>query len=99
MTDPKLIELVARAYDEAYVQHMRSCGTAILPTDRDAAHRAGLIAVLAAITASGTHWVAPVEATRRMKVVGGVMAEKGVGLGDLWAAMRAAYLADLEEKT
>lgn len=93
--DPKLVEAVARAMCVAEFTEPTTTvkGGACLNCRRRAA------AALTAIDASGTHWVAPVEATGIM-VSGVVHYASEAGKREVarrYAAMRTAYLAKPED--
>ncbi len=98
---PELIEAVARAYGVAYQAFIVGCRTAVGPAQRLDAHMAGLRAALAAIDASGTHWVAPVKLTSEMIEAARnepyVPKHWSEGLRNDWSAMRTAYLTKPEE--
>ncbi len=89
MTDPRLIELVARHLCE------RSEGSA----GNWRAHQDRAAGILTAINASGEWWVAPWEPSDRM-IDATCWADNGERLVPLsdWITMRTAYLSD-EEKT
>ncbi len=99
MSDPKLIEAVARA--------MRKAGRDWLQARLDANPGSGLAwgdiphevyaeAALSAINASRTHWVAPVEATDAMIDRGMIDAADSGHPTDVWNGMRTAFLAEQE---
>ncbi len=88
--DPKLVEAVARALC------LNDTGYQIddyLEVER-ATYVEAAEAALAAISASGDWWIAPWNATLRMKVVAGTEAEAGYGMGGVWGFLRDAHLKD-----
>lgn len=106
MTDPKLIEAVARAIA---MDHLRLEGVDMAELDTVIAyqpmwfeamrsHAIAAIAAIAAITASGTHWVAPTTPTSAM--IDAVAAQPAqMSFVSMWSDVRTAYLAKPEETT
>ncbi len=109
--DPKLVETVARA---AYARTCEFWAQAFpdkaphepweRETDMLREHWLEFArAALSAINASGTHWVAPVEATDAMVEEGAAQVENGLfriepGVRSAWQEMRTAYLAEQPDK-
>lgn len=112
MTDPKLIETVARAisphgWNDDYWQDTRHIGQ----YDRNQRHcqenaRKAAALALAAINASGTHWLAPITIYDFDEVILAMREKYREGpseehrefsfMGELFDVMRTAYLAKTE---
>lgn len=86
--DPKLVETVARAIYHGIHRSVGSTPRELshLPADGRRELEYVARAALAAINASGTHWVAPAE-----------IASGNQHINDMWQSMRA-YLAEQPDK-